>query len=110
MAASLDTKLTQNQQQGIEISKELFRTLPKQSLPNNIDIFNDEDLIKFVSKEIHIDKQDLKILRYQKYIIIHYENTKYIKENPEWSLKKYGEAMVIHIKKLKYCKYRFSQT
>ena len=106
----LMSNINANENIGVKFSIEMFGKMPKLILSQNIKIDNDKSLIKFASKLLYFSKDDLRVIRYQNYIIIHYENEQYIKKHPKWNLKKYGEAVVIDKNNFKYCWFRLSRT
>ncbi len=95
---------------GIVMCIELYEQIDKRNLPKTLNIEDKTALISFASKELHLQKNNLKVVYDDNYIIIHYENEKYIKAHPDWKMKKYGEAMVIQTDKRNYVAFRLSQT
>ncbi len=95
---------------GIELSMSYFDRIDKETLPKKVNLDDENSLITFASQKLDLDKSELKLIRHEHYIIIHYENAEYIKNHPKWELYKYGEAMVIDSKKKLYNFFRLSRT
>ena len=89
---------------------QLYKHRKKTSLPTTLNLSNHQQLLYFASKILHYKQKRLKVVVLQKYIIIHFEDKKFLQQHPDWEEKKYIEALVIHKNSRNYVAFSFARS
>ncbi len=103
--------LSKDDELGITFCIEMYNRSPENiDMPSIISPESDRQLRDWAAGLMNFNNVDMSVTRFGHFIIIHYDNKKFVAENTGWSFRKYGESVVVNVIQKKYVVFNMART